>query len=227
MLMTRRSIAPIRYGPRPRLVNAALALAVLLSAAPAAAAEPMRLLVLGDSLTAGLGLAADQAFPARLETVLRAEGLAVTVLNGGVSGDTTAGGRARLSWLLAAGRGGDPDAAIVALGANDALRGIAPEVAYANLDAIVGELRGRGVRVLLAGMKVPPNLGRDYGAEFEAVYQRLARKHGVPLYPFFLDGVATVPDLNQLDRVHPNARGVEEMVRRILPQVRRLVGAKP
>lgn len=226
MVMARRSIAPIRYGPRPRLVNAALALAVLLSAAPASAAEPLRLLVLGDSLTAGLGLAADQAFPARLEQALRAERLDVRVINGGVSGDTTAGGRARLSWLLAGG-GGPPYAAIVALGANDALRGIAPEVTYANLDAIVGELRGRGVRVLLTGMKAPPNLGRGYGSEFEAVYERLAERHKVPLYPFFLDGVAARPEFNQLDRVHPNARGVEEIVRRILPHVRRLVGVKP
>jgi acyl-CoA thioesterase-1 len=200
-----------------------LAALLLLSPEPAVSGEPVRLLVLGDSLAAGLGLALAEAFPARLERALRAEGLDVRVIDGGVSGDTTAGGRARLDWLLAGGRGGPPDAAIVELGANDALRGLDPEATFANLDAIVGELRRRGVRVLLAGMKAPPNMGRGYLAAFDAVYPRLAEKHGVPLYPFFLDGVAAVPALNQLDRVHPNADGVAEIVRRILPDVRRLL----
>lgn len=189
---------------------------------PAAAAEQgeTRLLVLGDSLTSGWGLATRDAFPARLQEALREAGRGdVRVIASGVAGDTSAGGRARLAWSLA----DRPHAAIVELGANDGLRGIDPESTYANLDAILAELARRGVRVLLAGMYAPPNLGREYGAAFDAMYPRLAKKHGVPLYPFFLDGVAVEPALNQADGIHPNADGVAVIVARILPYVMRVL----
>lgn len=186
-------------------------------AGAAGTAEPLRLMVLGDSLTAGFGLARADSFPARLEQALHNEGYAVSVINAGVSGDTTAAGRARLPWVL--GQGGErlPDAVMVELGANDGLRGLDPEAVYANLDAILRELRARGLPVLLTGMKAPPNLGAEYGRDFEAVFTRLAEKHGLALYPFFLEGVAAVPALNQADGIHPNRAGVDEIVRRILP----------
>ncbi|PIW26081.1 MAG: arylesterase [Rhodospirillales bacterium CG15_BIG_FIL_POST_REV_8_21_14_020_66_15] len=200
-----------------RLVNAAaLALAVLLSAVPpSGAAQPLRLLVLGDSLTAGYGLAAEDAFTARLGAALKAAGRDATVLNAGVSGDTTAGGRARIGWALA----DRPDAVIVELGANDGLRGLDPRATRDNLDAILATVRAAGLPVLLTGMLAPPNLGRDYAEDFNAVYPRLAEKHGVPFYPFFLAGVAARPELNQDDGIHPNAKGVKVIVERILPYV--------
>ncbi|MFQ5958893.1 MAG: arylesterase [Alphaproteobacteria bacterium] len=212
-----------RNGLARRDFNVALA---HLAASPwlaraAAAASPARVVVLGDSLTAGYGLPADDAFPARLEAALRADGIAVDVVNAGVSGDTTAGGRARLDWALA----DKPDAVIVELGANDGLRGIDPAETFANLDAILRRLGDEGVKVLLAGMLAPPNLGRAYGAAFNDVYPRLAAKHGVALYPFFLDGVAARPELNQGDGLHPNARGVAVIVERIAPYVKRLLAA--
>ena len=188
----------------------------------ARAQERRRLLVLGDSLTAGYGLPKNQAFPARLEAALRAAGVDVNVIDAGVSGDTSAGGLARLDWALG---NPSPGYAIVELGANDGLRGLPPAAMEQNLDAIVTRLKGRGVRVLLTGMRAPPNLGRDYVAEYEAVFPRLARKHETVLYPFFLDGIATDPALNQGDGLHPNAAGVDEIVRRILPAVRQLLGA--
>ncbi len=193
---------------------AALAAAALFWA-QAAAADPVRLLVLGDSLTAGYGLPAEAAFPIRLEAALRSEGIDAVVINGGVSGDTTAGGRARLDWALA----DDPDAAIVELGANDAMRGIDPAAVYRNLDAILTRLGEAGVEVLLAGMYAPPNLGREYGDAFYAVYTRLADEHAVDFYPFFLDGVAARPALNQPDFIHPNAAGVDVIIKHILPAV--------
>jgi acyl-CoA thioesterase-1 len=189
--------------------------AALLVWAQAAAADPIRLLVLGDSLTAGYGLAAEAAFPARLEAALRAEGIDAVVLNAGVSGDTTAGGRARLDWALA----DRPDAAIVELGANDAMRGIDPAAVYGNLDAILARLKADGIEVLLAGMHAPPNLGREYGDAFYAVYTRLVDEYEVDFYPFFLEGVAARPWLNQRDFIHPNAKGVEVIVESILPDV--------
>jgi acyl-CoA thioesterase-1 len=181
------------------------------------------IVALGDSITAGFGLAADQAFPMQLERALRAGGLAVRVVNAGVSGDTTAGGLARLGWVL----GDKPQAAIVALGANDVLRGIDPAETEANLDRILTRLKATNVRVLLAGMLAPSNLGADYRGAFDAIYPRLAAKHGVPLYPFFLKDVALERALNQGDGIHPTANGVERIVRNILPQVRALVEAKP
>jgi acyl-CoA thioesterase-1 len=191
----------------------------------AAAAEPYRVLALGDSLTAGLGLQREAAFPARLEGALRAGGHGVEVIDAGVSGDTTAGGLARLEWTLS-GPGGPPDAVIVELGANDGLRGLDPAATRANLDAIVGRLKGAGVRVLVAGMVAPPNLGPRYGARFNAMFAEIAARHDVLLYPFFLEGVAAVPALNQADGIHPNARGVDEIVRRILPYVEKLMAGK-
>lgn len=175
--------------------------------------------MVGDSLTAGFGLPEDQAFPARLEAALKERGHAVRVINAGVSGDTTAGGKARLDWTLA----DRPQVVIVELGSNDALRGLDPAQTEANLDAIVGRAKASGARVLLAGMLAPSNWGREYQQRFDAVFPRLAEKHGVPLYPFFLDGVALDPKLNQQDGIHPNAAGVEIIVQRILPAVEALV----
>jgi acyl-CoA thioesterase-1 len=206
--------------------SAVILLALLVAPRPAAAeATPIRLLVLGDSLTAGYGLAWAQAFPAQLERALAAEGLAVRVSGAGVSGDTTAGARARLAWTLGASAQYQPDAAIVELGANDALRGIEPEATAQSLDAILTELNRCGIPVLLAGMRAPPNLGPEYGHRFDAIYPRLAQAHGVALYPFFLEGVAAVPRLNQDDGIHPNAEGVAEIVRRITPAAAALVRA--
>lgn len=190
----------------------------------AAAGEEIRLLMLGDSLTAGYGLPASQSLPARLEAALRARGRAVRVINAGVSGDTTAGGRARLDWALAELPEGAPAAAIVALGANDGLRGLPAGELYANLAAILDGLKRRGIPALLAGMYAPPNFGADYGREFAEAYRRLARERPeVVFYPFLLEGVADDPVLNQPDGIHPNARGVEEIVRRMLPGVETLL----
>ncbi len=210
--------------PRTRRGFGRGVMAAMLAAAvggrAAAAEEPQRLLVLGDSLTAGYGLPRAQAFPARLEAALKAAGRKVEVIDAGVSGDTTAGGLARLDWALTP----SPDAAIVELGANDGLRGLDPKLTYANLDAILARLKERRIKVLLAGMLAPPNLGRDYGDEFNGVFPRLAERHSVALYPFFLEGVAAEPSLNQADGLHPNAEGVEVVVRRILPEVVKLLG---
>jgi acyl-CoA thioesterase-1 len=189
-------------------------------AAPTNAGAPIRLLVLGDSLSAGYGLPAGEAFPPQLERALRAKGHNVNVIGAGVSGDTTAGGRARLDWSLA----DNPDAAIVELGANDGLRGLDPKSTAENLSAILAALKARGTPTLLAGMLAPPNLGAAYGKEFNALYPRLAKEHGAGLYPFFLDGVAADTALNQADGMHPNARGVLVIVERILPAVEKLIG---
>lgn len=178
-----------------------------------------RILVLGDSLTAGYGLKAREAFPARLKAALHAQGFRVDVINGGVSGDTTRGGLARLDWALAS----RPHAVIVELGANDGLRATPPRETYANLARLLGRLKAKNIPVLLTGMMAPPNLGRAYVAEFNAVFPRLAARFQVPFYRFFLEGVATDPDLNQKDGVHPNARGVEVIVRGILPLVMDLI----
>lgn len=186
------------------------------------AETPIRILAFGDSLTAGYNLPSRDAFPVKLEAALRAQGYDARVLNAGISGDTSAGGRARLDWAL----GDRPDYAIVELGANDALRGLDPEQVYANLDVILKTLRSRGIPVLLAGMMAPRNMGADYVGRFDAVYGRLRQKYGVPLYPFFLDGVAMNAALTQADGLHPNARGVDRIVQGILPMVEQLI-AKP
>jgi acyl-CoA thioesterase-1 len=198
---------------------AALGLAVLLVAYGTAAAAPPRILAFGDSLTAGLGLSPEQAFPARLQARLAADGIDVQVLNGGVSGDTTADGAARLDWALA----DHPDIVLVELGANDALRGIDPKFSYANLDKILARLKASGAQVMLLGMAAPTNWGRDYQQAFAAIYPALAAKYRVPLYPFFLDGVALDPSLNQRDGMHPNARGADIIAEKVAPYVARLL----
>lgn len=178
-------------------------------------ASGLRLMVIGDSLAAGFGLLADEAFPAQLEKALREKGLPVTVLNAGVSGDTSAGGRSRVDWALAE----KPDAVILELGANDGLRGIDPQTTYTNLKAILTTLKSRGIPTFLAGMYAPPNLGAAYGEEFRSVYSRLAKEFDTPLQDFFLDGVAARPNLNQADGMHPNAAGVKVVVANMLPKV--------
>jgi acyl-CoA thioesterase-1 len=187
-----------------------------------AAADPQRPLIwaYGDSLAAGYGLPPALGFTAQLQAALRRAGVAATVRNGGVAGDTAAQGRARLRWGLR-GLRAKPDLVIVELGANDMLRGLPVAQARANIDRILIELARRRIPVLLVGMRAAPNLGRDYVREFEAMYPALARKHRVPLYPFFLEGVAANPALIQRDGLHPNARGVAVVVRGILPAVRR------
>ncbi|WP_010163260.1 arylesterase [Sphingomonas sp. PAMC 26617] len=179
----------------------------------------------GDSLSAGYGLPPAAGFPARLQDALRRVGVAATVRNGGVAGDTAAQARARLRWGLR-GLGTPPDLVIVELGANDMLRGLPVAQARANLDAILTELHNRRIPVLLAGMRAAPNLGPDYVRAFDGLYPALAAKHAVPRYPFFLDGVAANPGLLQADGLHPNARGVDIIVRRMLPTVRRALGRK-
>jgi len=190
---------------------------LLAMGAHAASAGPL-IWAFGDSLTAGYGLPPAQGFTARLEGALRARGIAATVRNGGVSGDTAAQGRARLLWGLR-GLKVRPDLAIVEFGANDMLRGLPPEQAAANLDAIVTTLKARGIPVLVAGMRAAPNLGPDYVRRFDGLYPALAKRRRVPLYPFFLAGVAGRPALAQADGLHPTAAGVAIIVRRILPAV--------
>ena len=181
-----------------------------------AAAQACRIAVLGDSLTAGLGLEIEEAFPAELEEALRERGYGCAVVDAGVSGDTSAGGRSRLDWTLGGER---PTHMIIELGGNDGLRALPVEQMEANLDAILTRLGEEGIPALLTGMLPPPNLGRDYSQRFQAVFPRLAEQHDVPLYPFFLEGVAADPALNQPDGIHPNEAGVDEIVRRIVPVV--------
>src|SRR5210317_1748895 len=174
---------------------------------------PLRLLVLGDSLSAGYGLKPEDSFPSQLEEALDMAGYRVHVINAGVSGDTTAGGLSRLEWALV----DKPHIVLVELGGNDALRGLPPAETYANLESIIVKLKKNGVRVVLAGMQAPRNLGKDYTLKFDAIYPRLAGQYDVPLYPFFLDGVALDPALNQPDGIHPNPAGVKVIVKKILP----------
>ena len=193
---------------------------IAMIAAPATAEKRAPLIwAFGDSLAAGYGLPPADGFTTKLQAALRKAGVAATVRNGGVAGDTAAQARARLRWGLR-GLGATPDLVIVELGANDMLRGLPPAQARANLDAILTELRSRHIPVLLAGMRAAPNLGPDYVRDFEAMYPALAKAHGVPLYPFFLDGVAAKRELLQADGLHPNARGTDIIVARILPVVR-------
>lgn len=209
---------------RGQLLHGALALAVLfmltIGASLARAQDaPAKLAIVGDSLTAGYGLPEAQAFPARLQAALKERGHNVTVINAGVSGDTSAGGKARLDWTLT----DKPQIIMVELGANDALRGLDPAQTEANLDDILARAKISGATVMLAGMLAPPNFGREYQQQFDGLYKRLADKHKVPLYPFFLDGVAMDPKLNQQDGIHPSAAGVEIIVQRILPSVEAVV----
>lgn len=190
----------------------AFCLGLLLAFSPLQA-QSLRILALGDSLTAGLGVDPADAFPAKLEAALKARGHDIVITNAGVSGDTSTAGAERLDWAL-----GDPvDAVILELGANDALRGIDPDQTEKALDRILTEIKRRNLPVLFAGMLAPRNLGPDYGKKFDALFPRLAQKHGVLFYPFFLDGVAADPALNQPDGLHPNSKGVDMIVSRILP----------
>jgi acyl-CoA thioesterase-1 len=185
----------------------------------AATQRTMRVVALGDSLTAGLGLPADATFSAKLERALRDRGFDVEIINAGVSGDTASGGLARLDWSVSDGT----DAVILELGANDMLMGIDPNVTRKSLAEILRRLSERHIPVLLAGMRAAPNLGPEYGRTFETIYSDLAAQHNVPLYPFFLDGVAAEAKLNQADGLHPTAAGIDVIVARILPQVEQLV----
>jgi acyl-CoA thioesterase-1 len=184
-----------------------------------AAGRAINIVAFGDSLTAGYGLAASEAFPAQLQRALEAKGVVAAVTNAGVSGDTTTGGLSRLDWSIPDGT----DAVILELGANDALRGIDPAVTRRTLDAMLHRLGERKIPVLLCGMLAPPNLGAEYGRAFNTIFPELAAENGVLLYPFFLTGVAAEPGLNQRDGMHPTAAGVAVIVARILPQVEELI----
>jgi acyl-CoA thioesterase-1 len=194
--------------------------AALPASAQTQAAKPVKMVVLGDSLSAGLGLSASAAFPVRLQKALKDKGIAVDMINAGVSGDTTSGGRDRLDWSIPEGT----EAVILELGANDALRGIDPKVARAALTEILTRLQARKIAVLLCGMVAPPNYGADYSARFNAIYPDLAKTFSVPLYPFFLEGVASDARLNQADGLHPTAEGVDLIVEKILPTVEAFLG---
>lgn len=199
------------------LMTAAPALAQTPTPAPH---RPVKMVVLGDSLSAGLGLSATSAFPVRLQKALGDKGIKVDMTNAGVSGDTSSGGRDRLDWSVPEGT----EAVIVELGANDALRGIDPAVTRAALTEILTRLKARKIAVLLCGMLAPPNYGSEYAARFNAIYPELSKSLGVPLYPFFLEGVAAEARLNQADGIHPTADGVDVIVKNILPMVEALVG---
>ncbi len=201
------------------LMVAACLVPLLLSQPAQAADKPVVLFAFGDSLTAGYGLSQPQSFTVRLQQALEARGRNVTIINGGVSGDTSAQGLARLDWSLPP----DAAAAIVEFGANDAFRGVPPDVMKANLDQIVAKLTGHGLAVMVAGMKAPRNLGPEYAEPFDRAFAEVAARHQAVLYPFFLDGVIMDPQLNQPDSIHPNAKGVDVIVARILPAVETLL----
>jgi acyl-CoA thioesterase I len=182
--------------------------------------RPIKMVVLGDSLSAGLGLSASAAFPVRLQKALKAKGIDVDMINAGVSGDTASSGRDRLDWSVPEGT----EAVILELGANDALRGIDPKVTRTALDDILTRMKARKIAVLLCGMVAPPNYGADYSARFNVIYSDLAKAFQIPLYPFFLEGVATDTRLNQADGLHPTAEGVDTIVKNILPTVEAFLG---
>jgi acyl-CoA thioesterase-1 len=205
-----------------------LMLATLIAVAPGAAtaqgaARPLKLVAFGDSLTAGYNLPAAAAFPPVLQAMLRARGQAVTIENAGVSGDTSQSGLDRLDWSIGEG----VDGVILELGANDALRGVDPDQTRAALEAIIQRLKGRGIPVMLAGMRAPPNMGAAYVRRFDAIFPELAARHGLVLYPFFLDGVAGEAQLNQRDGIHPTAEGVRIIAGRILPTVEAFIATLP
>lgn len=204
------------------LIMALMTAGPVYAQAPAATpAKPVKMVVLGDSLSAGYGLPAPAAFPIRLQKALSDKGIKVDMINAGVSGDTTSGGRDRLDWSIPEGT----EAVIVELGANDALRGVDPAVTRAALSDILTRLKARKVAVLLCGMLAPPNYGSDYAARFNAIYPELSKSFDVPLYPFFLEGVAADTRLNQADGMHPTAEGIDVIVKNILPMVEAFVGA--
>lgn len=210
-----------RYGLFMHIAVLMLALMTIAGPAWADATKPVKLVVLGDSLSAGLGLPAQDAFPAKLQKALQAKGIAVDMINAGVSGDTSSGGRDRLDWSVPDGTEG----VIVELGANDAMRGVDPDLTRAALTDIVQRLKARKIAVMLCGMLAPPNFGADYGARFNSIYPDLAKKFELPLYPFFLDGVAADAKLNQADGIHPTAEGVDIVVNNMLPTVEAFVRA--
>lgn len=197
-----------------------LALMTIAKPAWADATKPVKLVVLGDSLSAGLGLPGQEAFPIKLQKALQAKGIAVDMTNAGVSGDTASGGRDRLDWSVPDGT----DGVIVELGANDALRGIDPDLTRKALTEIVQRLKARKIPVMLCGMLAPPNYGAEYAARFNSIYPDLAKQFDVPLYPFFLDGVAADAKLNQADGIHPTAVGVDIIVGKIMPTVEAFLG---
>jgi acyl-CoA thioesterase-1 len=223
----RRLVAAVTRVARARvastLVGVMLAAVMLSGAGSAALASdrPLRIVAFGDSLTAGYGLPADAAFPTKLQQSLAAKGIATEIANAGVSGDTTSGGLARLDWSIPDGT----EAVILELGANDSLRGVDPKLTRSALEAMLERLAARHIPVLLAGMLAPRNMGPDYGAAFDAIYPDLAKKYGAILYPFFLDGVAADPKLNQRDGLHPTAAGVDVIVAKMLPAVEQLAAA--
>jgi acyl-CoA thioesterase-1 len=200
------------------LIVALMTAETVLAQAPA---KPVKMVVLGDSLSAGLGLSASAAFPARLQKSLETKGIKVDMINAGVSGDTSSGGRDRLDWSVPEGT----EAVILELGANDALRGTDPAVTRAALSDILTRLKARKIAVLMCGMLAPPNYGSDYAARFNAIYPELSKSFGVPLYPFFLEGVAADAKLNQSDGLHPTADGVDIIVKNVMPMVEALLGA--
>ncbi|MCK1759021.1 arylesterase [Bradyrhizobium sp. 137] len=197
-----------------------LALMTVVTTASAGGQKPIKLVVLGDSLSAGLGLPVQEAFPTKLQKALQAKGITADMVNAGVSGDTSSGGRDRLDWSVPEGTEG----VIVELGANDALRGIDPDLTRAALSDIIQRLKARKIAVMLCGMLAPPNYGADYAARFNSIYPDLAKKFDVPLYPFFLDAVAADAKLNQADGIHPTAGGVDIIVDRIMPTVEAFIG---
>ena len=204
------------------LIMAFMTTGAVFAQAPAAGpAKPVKMVVLGDSLSAGLGLSAAAAFPVRLQKSLETKGIKVDMINAGVSGDTSSGGRDRLDWSVPEGT----EAVILELGANDALRGTDPAITRAALSDILTRLKTRKIAVLLCGMLAPPNYGSEYAARFNAIYPELSKSFGVPLYPFFLEGVAADAKLNQADGLHPTAAGVEAIVKNILPMVEAFLGA--
>jgi acyl-CoA thioesterase-1 len=206
------------------LVNVLAALLLLaggiLTSAIADAGKPIRIVAFGDSLTSGYGLRQSQAFPVQLQKELRARGRNVAISNAGVAGDTTAAGLARFDWAI----GDDVDAVILELGANDALRGIEPKVTRENLQKILARLQARGIPVLLTGMRSPANWGETYSDDFDAIFPSLAKEHALVFYPFFLEGVVLNAKLNQDDGMHPNPKGVAEIVRQMIPSVEELIG---
>jgi len=219
---------PSGYGLMMHIVNVLVVLpvvmaVVVMAAGRVQASDAKTVLALGDSLTAGYGLPQPDAFPVQLQAALIAAGESVTVVNAGVSGDTSAGGRSRLGWLLS----NPVDAVIVELGANDGLRGLDPAETRRNLDWILATLKERRIPMLVTGMLAPPNLGEDYGIEFNAIYPELAQKYGALYDAFFLQGVAADPGLNQADGIHPNADGVAVIVERLTPKVQQLLKNKP
>jgi acyl-CoA thioesterase-1 len=205
-------------GEGERFFFGLIAILMFLVCALPATAAPIKILAFGTSLTQGYGLPPGTEYPVVLEDLLKAAKIDVKVINAGVSGDTSAGGASRIDWSLA----DRPDAAIVELGSNDALRGLSPKQTEKNISDVLAKLKAAHVKVLLLGMKAPRNLGPEYAAEFDPIYPRLAKKYDVALYPFVLDGVALDPKLNQADGMHPNPAGVKIIVTRLLPYVKKL-----